>query len=192
VVLARSRSGSPAAGQLPQGGALPRRPSGLLRPTGRAALPVETISGIERLPTWRQTAIIVAYDDPGGWYDHVAPRIIRGSDDAQFDAYTADGQCGSGVPSVYPLRCGYAERLPLLAISPYARVNYVDHTLTDQSSILRFIEDNWSLGRIGNDSYDAQAGSIQSMFDFTRRRAKPLFLNVDTGEPLGKPRPGRG
>ncbi len=146
---------------------------------------VDTVNRIERLPTWRSTAIIIAYDDPGGWYDHVVPKIIRSSDDQQFDSLSGAGRCGNvDVPGKYPLRCGYAARLPLLAISPYARVNYVDHTLTDQTSILSFIEDNWHLGRIGNDSYDAQAGSIENMFDFSRRRASPLFLNANTGEPI--------
>jgi phospholipase C len=51
-------------------------------------------------------------------------------------------------------------------ISPYAKTNYVDHTVTDQSSILRFIEDNWSLGRIGDNSTDAIAGPINGMFNF--------------------------
>ena len=54
-------------------------------------------------------------------------------------------------------------------ISPYAKANFVDHTLTDQSSILRFIEDNWSTGRIGGGSFDALAGPLNNMFDFDRR-----------------------
>ena len=145
---------------------------------------VATINRLERLPTWPKMAIIVAYDDPGGWYDHVAPRIIKSSHDPRYDVYTGAGQCGKAPAVGYPLRCGYAERLPLLAISPYARVNFVDHMRTDQTSILRFIEDNWRLGRIGNQSYDAQAGSIAGMFDFSaRRRAPKLFLNASTGEP---------
>ena len=158
---------------------------GVSDPIDEQRFVVNTINALERLPTWPSTAIVVAYDDPGGWYDHVAPRIVRGSDDPSFDVYTADGRCGEGVPVSYPLRCGYAERLPLLVISPYAKVNYVDHTLTDQTSILRFIEDNWGLGRIGNDSYDAEAGSISNMFDFTRGhpRAKMLFLSPRTGQP---------
>ena len=52
-------------------------------------------------------------------------------------------------------RCGYGPRLPLLVISPYARQNYVDHSLTDQSSILRFIEDNWLDGQRIQGSFDA-------------------------------------
>ena len=74
------------------------------------------------------------------------------------DALTAPGACGDGTDSALPGhpaphaqgRCGYGPRLPLLVISPFAKQNYVDHTMTDQSSILRFIEDNWLGGqRIG-------------------------------------------
>ena len=46
-------------------------------------------------------------------------------------------------------RCGPGVRTPLLVISPWAKQNYVDHTFTTQTSITRFIEDNWSLGQIG-------------------------------------------
>lgn len=58
-------------------------------------------------------------------------------------------------------------------ISPRARRNYVGHSHTDQSSILRFIEDNWHLGRLGNQSTDAGAGSPLSMFDFNENHARP-------------------
>jgi phospholipase C len=56
--------------------------------------------------------------------------------------------------------------LPLLVISPWAKVNFVNHQTTDQTSVLRFIEDNWSLGRIGDQSFDEKAGSLQNMFDW--------------------------
>jgi phospholipase C len=73
----------------------------------------------------------------------------------------------------------------MLAISPYAKVNFVDHSVTDQSSILRFIEDNWNLGRIGDQSFDAKAGSLLNMFNFTTSHyTKNLFLDPYTG--LGK------
>lgn len=106
-----------------------------------------------------------------------------GSADSQLDVLSAEGRCGQPKPGGYPLCCGYGERLPLLVISPYSKVNYVDHTQTDQTSILRFIEDNWRLGRIGNQSYDAKAGSILKMLDFSRRRASKLFLKARTGQP---------
>src|SRR5919199_1307813 len=66
----------------------------------------------------------------------------------------------------YQDRCGYGPRQPLLVISPYAKSNFVDHSITDQTSILRFIEDNWGTGRIGNFSFDAKAGTITNMFAF--------------------------
>jgi len=67
-------------------------------------------------------------------------------------------------------------------ISPYAKQNYIDHRATDQSSILRFIEDNWDLGRIGNDSSDAKAGRLDGMFDFDGGNQAPkLILDPSTG-----------
>jgi hypothetical protein len=67
-------------------------------------------------------------------------------------------------------------------VSPYAKVNYVDHATTDQSSILRFIEDNWNLGRIGDNSTDAIAGSLLGMFNFSGGgTAKAVLLDPSTG-----------
>lgn len=93
-------------------------------------------------------------------------------------------KCGNVKdPSAYPDRCGYGPRQPLLVISPYARQNFVDNTLTDETSILRFIEDNWQLGRLGDQSMDAKAGSLGNMFDFdpNAKRAAKVFLDPDTG-----------
>ena len=71
-------------------------------------------------------------------------------------------------------------------ISPYAKTNFVDGTLTDQSSILRFIEDNWSTGRIGGGSFDALAGPLNNMFDFREHHGpcRRLLLDPTTGEAL--------
>ncbi|AMP13645.1 phospholipase C [Collimonas pratensis] len=81
-------------------------------------------------------------------------------------------------------RCGYGPRLPLLVISPYAKTNYVDHTLTDQTSILRFIEDNWLSGQRIAGSYDAIAGTLTNMLNLsgTPSTAK-LILDPTTGQP---------
>ena len=69
-----------------------------------------------------------------------------------------------------------------MVISPYAKQNYVDHRVTDQSSILRFIEDNWNLGRIGGNSSDVKAGTLNGMFDFDERKSAPrLILDPSTG-----------
>src|SRR5260370_38598959 len=70
--------------------------------------------------------------------------ILNSSADPVNDALNGPGVCGHGAPAAgLQDRCGYGPRLPLLVISPYAKKNFVDTTITDQSSILRFIEDNW-------------------------------------------------
>jgi phospholipase C len=67
-------------------------------------------------------------------------------------------------------------------VSPFAKANYVDATLTDQTSILCFIEDNWGLGRIGDQSLDEKAGTLFNMFDFAHPRFLRLFLDPSTGQ----------
>ncbi|WP_436663630.1 phospholipase C [Alicyclobacillus acidoterrestris] len=141
-----------------------------------------TINQLEQLPTWKSTAIIIAYDDSDGWYDHVMPPVVNQSNDPNADALDGQGNAGTPKPGAYLDRAGYGPRLPLLVISPYAKQNYVDNTLTDQSSILKFIEDNWKLGTIGDQSMDAVAGSLDNMFNFSKPTASTLFLNPSTGE----------
>jgi phospholipase C len=129
-------------------------------------------------------AIVVTYDDSDGWYDHQASKIVNGSDTAQDTALCATAAITLGS---YPDRCGYGPRLPLLVISPWTRDNYVSHNLTDQSSVVKFIEDNWLHGkRIGSGSYDAVAGSLDApggVLDFhTVPHLFPVILNPNTGE----------
>jgi len=150
---------------------------------------VTVINFLERRPEWKDTAVIVAYDDSDGWYDHqMAP--IANQSTSQRDGLTGPGHCGDGAtalpgPAVDHAqgRCGYGPRLPLLVISPFARHNFVDHSLTDQTSVLRFIEDNWLHGeRVGGGSFDAIAGSINAMFDFSQPDARPYILDESTGQ----------
>jgi phospholipase C len=141
---------------------------------------VDTINHLQKLPEWKETAVIIAYDDSDGWYDHVASPVVNHSNDPENDSAPALGKPDLGD---YQDRAGYGPRLPLLVISPYAKANFVDHTLTDQTSILRFIEDNWNLGRIGDYSFDEKAGSLENMFDFSNgHKNKRLFLDPITGE----------
>ena len=99
------------------------------------------------------------------------------------DALVSPGNAGSNPPlGGYQGRPGYGYRVPFLLISPYAKKNYVDHTLIDQTSILRFIEENWSVKPIGNYSFDAFAGSIHNMFNFDHKRKTRLILDPKTGE----------
>ncbi len=143
---------------------------------------VRTINAIERSRYWRSTAIMLTYDDSDGWYDHVMPPIVNPSADPLADRLNGIGVCGHGQPLAgHQDRCGYRPRLPFLLISPYARRNYVDGALTDQTSVLRFIEDNWLGGeRIGHGSFD----TLDGMFDWRRPRFRPLILNPRTGEPM--------
>jgi phospholipase C len=149
---------------------------------------VNTINRLQESPYWKDMAIVITYDDSDGWYDHVMPPIVNHSNDPANDALLGTtGLCSGGAalaPGAYLDRCGYGERLPFLVISPYARHNYVDSSTNDLTSVLRFIEDNWDLGRIGDQSFDAIAGSIQGMFNFEDRRERRLILDPDTGTVL--------
>jgi phospholipase C len=147
--------------------------AGYSDPLLEQAFVVQTVNSIMKSPYWKSTAIVIMYDDSDGWYDHQMPPIVNPSavntgvvNDS--DELNGAGACGHGTAlSGIQGRCGYGPRQPLLVISPYARRNFVDHTLTDQSSVLRFIEDNWKTGRIGGGSFDAIAGSLLNMFEFS-------------------------
>ncbi|MCF8566178.1 phospholipase [Alicyclobacillus tolerans] len=146
---------------------------------------VNTINRLEQTPEWSSTAVIINWDDSDGWYDHVMPPIVRQSNDPLADALDGPGNAGTPAPGTYLDRAGFGPRIPLLVISPYARHNFVDNSLTSQSSILRFIEDNWNLGRLGDQSADAQTGSLMNMFDFSQGPSnQKLFLDPNTGEPV--------
>jgi phospholipase C len=136
---------------------------------------------------WEHTAVVIAYDDSDGWYDHQMPPIVNQSS-SEADGLLAPGSCGDGSTALSSPtalhaqgRCGYGPRLPLIVISPYAKQNFIDHTLTDQSSILRFIEDNWVGGQRIEGSFDSRAGSLENMFDFRRPRSGVFLLDENTG-----------
>lgn len=157
----------------------------------------DTVNAIEQSPFWQSTVIIIAYDDSDGWYDHMM-HIVNGSA-SRLDHLSGDGICGSAtatsanaLPGVNAAsahaqgRCGNGPRMPLLVISPWAKKNYIDSTVTDQTSITRFIEDMFLRGeRIGGGSFDSVAGPLNNMFDFSAS-APPnpgvVLLNDMTGE----------
>jgi phospholipase C len=96
------------------------------------------INALGRSPYWPSLAVFVTWDDYGGFYDHVPP--------AQVDAF------------------GYGFRVPCLVISPYARSGFIDHTVNDHTSILKFIETRYGLAPLS--SRDAQANDLSEAFDF--------------------------
>jgi phospholipase C len=141
---------------------------------------VDTINELQRSKDWSSTAVVIAYDDSDGWYDHVKPPIFNGSADPAHDVAALCGTASAA--GGYADRCGMGPRLPMLVISPYSKTNYVDHTRTDQTSILKFVEDNWGTGRIGDSSFDARAKPLTGMLDFRHGpNKKPVLLNPTSG-----------
>ncbi len=104
---------------------------------------------------WSSSALLLSYDGPGGWFDHVAP--------PQVDAD------------------GYGLRVPALLLSPYAVKGQVNHTVLDYTSALTFIEKNWQLAPLT--ARDALAKSIAGGFDFTSPARPPAILHGTNGEP---------
>ncbi len=160
---------------------------------------VHVLNFLQQRPEWRDTAVVIAYDDSDGWYDHQASPNVNASSSSS-DALNGAGVCKAPATLPGPAsqgqpvqgRCGHGPRLPLLVISPWARSNFVDHSMTDQSSVTRFIEDNWLRGqRIGGGSFDAVAGSLDRMFDFFQPIPfeRRLLLDEQTGQPLHRPFP---
>src|SRR5215472_15992509 len=170
--------------------------AGYSDPLDEQTFVVNTINLLEGLKTWDSTAVVIMYDDSDGWYDHQMGPIMNTST-GTADALTGAGTCGNAALSLPGLnaamnphafgRCGYGMRQPLLVVSPWAQRNFVDHSLTDQTSIIRFIEDNWlAAQRLPAGSFDGLANSITQMFDFSKIRPGKhgrLFLDPNTGEP---------
>ncbi len=162
--------------------------AGYSDPLDEQAFVTKVVNFLEQQPDWKNTAVIVAWDDSDGWYDHAYASPTSASF-SSADMLNGTSVCGTGTAPLgvngLPVngRCGPGTRIPFLVISPYARKNFVDHTPISQASIVRFIEDNWLDGqRIGGGSFDATAGSISSMFDFTSApRTTPLFLDTSLG-----------
>jgi phospholipase C len=113
------------------------------------------LDGLSASQQWASSAFIWTYDTWGGWYDHVSP--------PQVD------------------QDGYGFRVPALLVSPYARRGHVDHTQLDSTSILRFIEDNWSLPPLA--ARDANAKSLRPAFDFAAVARPATLVPADRALP---------
>jgi phospholipase C len=119
-------------------------------------------------PDWKSSAIFLAWDDWGGFYDHVKPPVV-------------DKQ-------------GYGLRVPALVISPYARRGYVDHQTLSFDAYLKFIEDDFLHARRLNPKTDGRPdprpdvrenervlGDLRRDFDFGRKPRKPVLLPLHPG-----------
>jgi phospholipase C len=105
------------------------------------------VNAIGNSPYWANTAIIITWDDWGGWYDHVGPQVI--SDGVSW---------GSGYV--------YGFRVPLIVVSPYAKAAYISHVTHDFGSILRYVEETFALPSLGY--ADAKADNLSDCFDMTQ------------------------
>lgn len=117
---------------------------------------VKWIQAIQNSQYWKDSVIIVTYDDFGGFYDHVAPPPID--------------------------RWGYGGRVPALIISPYAKKGFVDHTQYDHTSTLKLIETRWGLAPLT--SRDAAANDLTNAFDFNQT-VTALQLPTSGGNEIG-------
>jgi phospholipase C len=110
----------------------------------------KVVNAIGTSQYWKNTAVVLIWDDWGGWYDNAPPEQIN---------YTSLGF-----------------RVPMIVVSPYAKPNYVSHTHYDFGSILKFAEHTFGLGSLG--TTDATAPSMEGVFDFTQTpnafKAAPL------------------
>ena len=144
---------------------------------------VNEVNQIEQSKYWSSTAIVITYDDSDGWYDSAAPKIVNGSDNSSID--TAMCESAPVVAGKNSGDCGYGQRLPMVVISPYTRSNYVSSNLTDTTSVVKFIEDNWLGGERIPGSYDSISGSLDArngLLDFnTKPNDNRLILNPTTG-----------
>jgi phospholipase C len=107
------------------------------------------VNAIGNSQYWADTAIIIAWDDWGGWYDHVSPKVINSYE--------------------------YGFRVPLIVVSPYAKAKYISHTTHDFGSILRFMEETFSVSSLGY--ADAAADDLSDCFDMNQTPL--IFQTID-------------
>jgi phospholipase C len=129
------------------------------------------VNAIGNSPYWSNTAIIIAWDDWGGWYDHVPPPAVIN-----------DGTSwGSGYV--------YGFRVPMIVMSPYAKPAYISHVTHDFGSILKFIETTFDLPSLGY--ADVPADDLSDIFNFTQTPIvfQPITPPSNTTQCISDPSP---
>ena len=160
-------------------------------PADEQAFVTHVVNELMQSPDWASTAIFINYDDSDGWYDHAYPGVQNPSNTVSDVDCTGKGQPLADQQG----RCGFGPRLPLIAISPFTKTNFVDHSLSDQASMINFVEYNWHLPGIAGSADQILAKKakgkkftfdLANMFDFNGKgRAKKLILSPTTGKPTG-------
>src|SRR5262249_40397755 len=97
---------------------------------------------------WNNTAIFVTWDEFGGFYDHVSPPAVDGD--------------------------GLGPRVPLIAVSPYARPGYISHQQGEFASFLKFMEENWGLSNLGQRDAVSSTSDLMDYFNFTQTPQAPF------------------
>ena len=121
----------------------------------------DVVNAIGESPEWKSTAIVILWDDWGGFYDNLNPR-----------------QYGYGS-------LGF--RVPAIIVSPYAKRGYIAKTDYEFGSVLKYIENNWDLGRLG--TTDVRATSIIDCFDYSQKPRKFTRIAVKYPESYFLTRP---
>jgi phospholipase C len=114
------------------------------------ALVSRVVHALTESPLWSRTALVITYDEWGGFFDHVAPPVLP-------DADPAHAQAGFRVPTTL--------------VSPYARPGYVGHDVYDHTSILKMVEWRWGLAPLT--ARDAAANNLADVLDWTAPNATP-------------------
>jgi phospholipase C len=122
----------------------------------------QVVNAVMSSPNWPKTMLIWTYDEHGGYYDHVPPPAAVPPDDVPPMLKADDPPGGFDR---------YGFRVPCAVLSPYAKKNYVSHTVYDHTSILKTIETKWNLPALTR--RDANAHSLLDMVDL---HASPAFL----------------
>jgi phospholipase C len=134
-----------------------------------AAYAANLINALMTSPSWKDSAMIFTYDEPGGFYDHVQPQTVPVPDsyssptdlqatDACDGANQTSGVCSFGVT-------GY--RLPVIVISPFAKKNFVSHTVRDTTAWLNFVEERFNIKPLtARDAYWSSTSPVATMDEF--------------------------
>ncbi len=122
----------------------------------------KVVNAVMSSPNWPKTMLIWTYDEHGGYYDHVPPPAAIPPDDIPPNLQPGD------PPGTFDQ---YGFRVPAGVVSPYAKKDFVSHTVYDHTSILKTVEEKWNLPALTR--RDANASSL---FDMVDLRSKPAFL----------------
>jgi len=134
----------------------------------------DVYTAVTQSPNWKDTVLVINFDEWGGFFDHVSPPVAA-IPEVTRAAGDVDGRLGF--------------RVPALIVSPWARRGAVAHAQYDHTSVLRMIEDNWGLAPLS--IRDATAKSIAAELDFIDGRLDASAIDVPPG-PFGIPCPSEG